>query len=126
MLDSILLADWTTLVGSTSASEIIQPANQWLDLPEHEDVIFFLDVKEVGGTVTMSYETSPSRQSSQFVPMIAPISLSVTSQPRVDRALFAANSFPLARFLRWRVQGSGVGSPWDVTFRIWIVAYSYG
>lgn len=123
-MDSQLLTDWTAMSGSSSVSSITQPAAQWLDLPDHEDAVFFLEVKELSGTVTMIYESSPTCQDQLFVPVIP--AFTMATGPKVDRALFSTGGFPLCRFLRWRLTGSNGASSWGSTFRIWVALYSYG
>lgn len=121
-MDRFLLADWTTIAGSGSSS-VTQPSTQWLDLPDHEDVVFFLEVKEITGSVTIAYETGVTCEDQLFIPMIAGFAMAAGVQ--VDRALFSTASFPLCRFLRWKLTGAGT-PVWDCTFRVWVAAYSYG
>ncbi len=105
-------------------SSVTQPSGQWLDLPDHEDTVFFLDVKEITGTVTLTYETSPTCEDRLFVPTIPAFALSTGLQ--IDRAIFATCGFPLCRFLRWKLAGSGAPTGWDCTFRILVAAYTFG
>jgi hypothetical protein len=121
-VDPFLLADWTTIAGAGTSS-VTQPSTQWLDLPDHEDVVFFLEVKEITGAVTIAYETGVTCEEQLFTPMIPSFAIAMGTQ--VDRALFSTCTFPLCRFLRWRLTGSGTPG-WDCTFRIWIAAYTYG
>jgi hypothetical protein len=123
-MDRFLLADWTTIAG-TGSSSVTQPSTQWLDLPEYEDLVFFLEVKELTGTVTIAYETGVTCEDQLFTPVIPGFGMLAGTQ--VDRALFSTCTFPLCRFLRWKLTGSaGAGGFWDCTFRVWVAAYSFG
>lgn len=123
-MDAQLLTDWITIAGAGS-SPVTQPSTQWLDVPEHEDIVFFLEVKEVAGTVTLAYETSATRDDGSFVALVAPFALAVTTVPRTDAALLAYAEAPLARFVRWRLTGAGTPG-WDAVFRVWVAACSSG
>ena len=46
-MDSFLVTDFITIRGASTVTEVIQSAEQWLELPEHEDVQFFLEVKDL-------------------------------------------------------------------------------
>ncbi len=124
-MDPCLLSDWIAISGSSSVTSITQPASQWKDLADHEDAVFFLEVKELSGTVTMFYESSPTCQDQLFVPVIP--AFTMAAGKKVDPALFSTGGFPLCRYLRWRLTGSNAGgAPWSSTFRIWVALYSYG
>jgi hypothetical protein len=127
-VDSYLLQDWVTLRADTSigATDIPQPAGLWLDLGPASDVTFFLDVSAKTGTSgRMRYETSPTRDASQFQTLSQfSLAANISTSPQVLRfALYDNPSVPLARWVRWRVLNDvGVGV-WDVTFRITVMAY---
>jgi hypothetical protein len=121
-MDPFLLTDWTTIAG-TGSSSVTQPSTQWLDLPDYEDAVFFLEVKEITGSVTLAYETGPTCEDRLFVPTIPAFTLAAGRQ--VDRSLFSTGGFPLCRYLRWKLSGAGTPG-WDCTFRIWIAAYTFG
>lgn len=123
-MDPCLLTDWTSIGGDGSVTSITQPASQWKDLPDHEDAVFFLEVKELTGTVTILYESGPTCQDQLFVPVIP--GFTMTTGKKVDRALFSTGGFPLCRYLRWRLMGSNAGASWTATFRVWVALYSYG
>jgi hypothetical protein len=127
---SFLLQDWITCRGDNGAIPgilITQSASEWLDLADYQDVVFYTDVREVGGgvTVSISYQTSPSLEDGSFAAILPPIALTASSTARVDRAFAAFNPTPLARFLRWQLSATG-GAVWDATFRVWIAAYGPG
>lgn len=126
VMDAALLQDSLTINGGGGIPSIIQSAHQYLDIGRNEDLVFYLDVKNVSnvsGPVTISYETSPTPQDSSFLAMIAPITIS-TPGLRVDRAAFSTAAVPPARYVRWRLSSAGT-SNWGATFRIWVAAYSY-
>lgn len=121
-MDAALLQDALTINGQDGILSVTQSAHQYLDIGLNEDLVFYLDVKNVSGAVTISYETSPTPQDSSFLPMIAPVTISATGL-RVDRAAFSTAAVPPARYVRWRLQCAG--GAWSATFRIWVAAYSY-
>ena len=121
-MDAALLQEALTINGQDGVLSITQSAHQYLDIGLNEDLVFYLDVKNFVGAVSIRYETSPTPQDSSFLPMIAPITLSAVGL-RVDRAAFSTAAVPPARYVRWRL-GCPVGA-WSATFRIWVAAYSY-
>jgi hypothetical protein len=121
-MDSILLQNWTVISGATTLTSIAQGADSWLDLGDYEDVSFILEVKEVTGTVTMNYETSPSFEDASFIACVTPFTL--TTGVRTDRVLAAYASVPVSQYLRWRLTNPGGAGTWDTVFRIWLSAYS--
>jgi hypothetical protein len=88
-VDAYLLQGWTAVGGSSSLLSIPQAANLWFDLAEHEDVSFTLEVREVTGTVSMNYETSPSFEDASFLACITPFSIAtgVRVEPRKRQPL---------------------------------------
>ena len=119
-MDTILFQDWCSIASGPS---VVQSAHDYLDLGFHEDLVFTLQVTNlVVGPVTMGYETSPTQEDNGFLPMVLPFTMAVGV--RVDRAFFATAYTPPARYVRWRLTGPGT-SPFGVTFRIWVAAYSF-
>ena len=121
------MQDWVCISGAGGnptplITSIPQGADAWLDVLPYEDLVFYLDVKEVTNTVTMNYETAPIPQESSFLPMVPPFAL--TPGLRVDPVLAAYAAIPRAQFVRWRLTNAGGSGSWDVTFRIWLAAYS--
>jgi hypothetical protein len=111
---------------------ITQPESGWLDLSGFQDVVAFLDVREVlaqtsgGSGVSFSYQTAPTPDDSLFTQSGTSGTVSgatlVVTQMLKDTA-----TVPLARWLRWQIAPvGGTGGPWDVTFRIWIAASRIG
>ncbi len=124
-MDTCLLQDWITVNASDtgSPSSVTQSAHQYIDLGRFEDLVFYLDVRRyTGAVVAVNYETSPTRQDSSFLPMIAPITLAAIGL-RVDKAFFSTAAVPPARYVRWRL--STLGGAWSATLRIWMTAYKF-
>ena len=105
-------------------SSVTQSAEAWVDLGAHEDVVFFLDVREVsaGTTVKMYYETAPVREQGAFLSMNQGFALA--AGVRVDRFFSSNGGVVPARYVRWRMQRTA-GVKWDVTFRIWLATYAW-
>jgi hypothetical protein len=130
-MDGWLLQDFCTISGNFTGgvASIPQSAHRYLDIGEHEDLVFYLDVRNFAattGTVSMAYETAPTQEDQAFLPMVAPFALTGPGV-RVDRAFFSTAGIPPARFVRWRLflGGTPTGGVWDATFRVWVAAYSY-
>jgi hypothetical protein len=123
-----LLQDWVTIRGKNSGGTLItsiaQGSENWIDIDDVEDLTFFLDIRELTTPAiqTVFYETSPTEQESSFVAM-------ASLPPSVGRAVTRVNSnvagFPPARFIRWRIGTTSNTGDWDITFRIWLAAYSW-
>lgn len=129
-MDGWLLQDFCTISGNATGgvTSISQSAHRYLDIGEHEDLVFYLDVRNFAattGTLTMAYETAPTQEDQGFLPMVAPFALTGPGV-RTDRAFFSSAAVPPARFVRWRLFVTGAtGGAWDATFRVWVAAYSY-
>jgi hypothetical protein len=108
-----------TVRGSSSLATITQGEASWLDLCDYDSATFFLDVREVTGAVTLTYQTSPSKDDASFQTLVAPILLA-TSQ-RADSALARFAFMPIARYVRWQLTSSS--SPFDATFTIEVAAH---
>ena len=110
-------------------SSITQSSWKWLDLSNYDDIVLYLDVRELTGSmgVLMAYETAPTQSGADFTSLFAPFTMAVNSSPRVDRVLAGFVATPAARFLRWTVSvPDAFGGLWDVTFRILIAMHSSG
>ncbi len=138
-MKSFLSQDFLTLRGS-AAGTITQGEQGWLDLPGVSNAVAWLDVKEItlgGGTVQVSFQTSPEQDDSLFVPMTGPTttvpfspSLGVTVTPLLKELLGFGNGLgyatgaPLSRWFRWQIIASGTfSSTWDITFRLFLAAH---
>jgi hypothetical protein len=117
--------EWLTLRGaSASYATITQGEACYVDLADYDDVIAWVDVKEVTGTVTLSFQSSPTADDAAFVDVGTALTLSASTTPIVVPLLAAYQPTPLARFLRWQLTGSG--GTYDVTFRLLFAAYAPG
>jgi hypothetical protein len=121
-MEGIIVQPWITLRSASSNYGIVQSAGAWIDVGDFEDLVFYTDVREVNGGVTMTFETAPVAEDAAFVAMFA--GFSVTTGVRVDSLLaeLPAVSVPAARYVRWRL--SGTASSWDLTFRVFASAYA--
>lgn len=126
-MHSFNLEDWKAVAGpaATPASTFTQDEAGWLDLAAFQDVVVFLDCREVsaGAAPTIAFETSPCREDGLFQPIMS-ASLAASAQPTVLRGLMLGSSVPLARYLRWKI--TGPTTAWDATFRAIVVANSPG
>jgi hypothetical protein len=106
-----------------------QGHNAWLELPKYPDAVAWLDVHELTlpgtGTLSMSYQTSPTADDSLFVALSGPLatipfapSLGVTVTPLLKDLL----TVPLAHWFRWQLTVSSPSAMWDITFRLFISA----
>jgi hypothetical protein len=119
-MDSLLVQEYVTIRG-TQSTPVIQPRYGWLDLGDYEDVILYLDVREVTPTPSITFETAPAAIDSAFAQLVAPIALSVGV---TTVSLFASRGgISPARFIRWHATGST--GTWDATFRIWAAVYGW-
>ena len=122
---AFLMQDWTTIRGASTVSTVTQQETNYLDLAAFQDVAFWLDVKEVFGTVTLTLQTAPAEDDSLFTALLPAIGLVTTTTPMIKVALMSTATVPLARFVRWQLTGSG-GSGWDTTMRILVAANAPG
>ena len=123
-VETLLLQDWVTIDGNIGVASVTQGADAWLDIADHEDLIFYLDVKQLTNAPLMNYETAPVREDRSFLPVITPFTLA--TGVRADPALFAYALTPPARHVRWRVTSTNTSLSWNVTFRVWLAGYSLG
>ena len=131
---SALLQDWITIRVSSGSTSITQSEADWASFQQYRDIVFWLDVRSLalaGGTdVLVSYETSPAKDESLFVPMVAAVSLSniVGVTPTITRVLLSQNpAVPLSRWVRWRLSVAGTPtSDWGAMIRIHCSANAVG
>jgi hypothetical protein len=120
------LQPYLVIRGGTSAV-ITQGENAYLDLSGFQDIVAWLDVRELGPTspgITVSYQTGPSAEEVAFVNMGSTV---VTATGVFVTSMFLATAAnPLARFLRWQLSPGASSLPWDLTFRIWVAANAPG
>lgn len=120
---SVVLQDWVTIRGGSGVTSITQGENGWVGTAAYEDIIFWLDVREVTsstGTITMNYQTAPLKDEALFTNMIAGVTMAVTTPPLTPSKVILSQGplCPLARWVRWNISQAGATGTWDVTFRI--------
>lgn len=118
---TIVLQDWITVRGTVTLGTITQTPSSWVDLRGYDDVVLFLDVREVtatSGTMNMSYMTAPTKDTTALRVLLPTFALSASSTPRVDRVLAAYAGIPIARYICWQTLNAGTSGPWDATFRL--------
>jgi hypothetical protein len=104
-----------TIRGSTPGYPTVDQAqNNWLDLADYDDATFFLNVTEVTGTVTLTYQSAPLKDTMAMVAFSPFIPVTLGQRVDIFRARFTDP--PISRFVRWQLFGD-VGT-WDVTFSI--------
>jgi hypothetical protein len=121
---------WTTIRGQSTVTTINQTENCWLDLSPYQDIVAWLDCKEVsagtGGTnVQIAYQTAPTKDDSLFVSVVAAANVATGVATTIMLKDVVAN--PLGRWLRWQLTVTGSPSTaWDATFRVFIAANIVG
>jgi hypothetical protein len=118
---SLIAQDWVTIRGAV-AGTVAQSEHQWLDLTGYENVIAWLQVEEVTGTVQMAYATSPTQDDGLFALMgtYNTFPITVATGVTVTPLIKDLCTNPLGRWFRWEVVATGNG--WDVTFRLFLAA----
>ncbi len=121
MTQAILLQDWCSVSGSSSAT-ITQPVDDYADLAAYQDIVVFLEVSDFN-TALMSYQTSPSKDETLFQNMLAPFAMAMNVTRSVLR--YSSATVPLARYFRWKLSPSA-GATFFASFRIWLAANPSG
>jgi hypothetical protein len=119
------LQDFITMRSVSSVLTVVQSEPSWLDLSGFQDLALWLDVKEFsgGGTISMTYETSPVKDDSTYVSLA---SVTVATGVNVTLVLKDSASTPITKWLRWKLSVASPGGTWDTTFRIWVAANGRG
>jgi hypothetical protein len=137
-MHSFVLQDFITIRGSSITATISQSEAGWRDLVAFEDLVTWIDVREVtlGGATDVQFnlQTSPLKDEFLFVTMEAsPLTVTAAlTVPSVRKCLLAqatggsSTPIPVGRFLRWQLVASTTTGPWDVTFRIVCCANAVG
>jgi hypothetical protein len=128
-----IMQPWVTIRGNSTIGSITQSEPLWLDLAGFQDVVCWLEAKEIltGGAtnIAINYETAPNKENVDFIALngATPVNLT-TVGPVVSIYLKDTASNPLARWLRWTLLPSGgtVSTTWDATFRVLVAANAPG
>ena len=120
-MHAFILQDWVTIRGG--ATQVTQSQQDWLDLSPYQDVVLWLDVREQTGSPTITFQTAPAADESLFQALGGASTLVASSSPVVLSGLMSALATPLARYLRWQLNGSG---SWDAMFRVFVTANAPG
>lgn len=122
-MHAFILQDWITIRGSVTT--VTQGEDGWLDLTAYQDLVFWVDCREVTGTTpAITFQTSPTKDESLFTAIVSSTSFSASASPTVVKALLASATTPIARYLRWQI--GGPSGTWDATFRVFVAANSPG
>jgi hypothetical protein len=124
-LETEILQPWKTIGGgNTTVTTVVQEEEGWLDLSGACDATFWIDVRSVNpgrsGTITLTLQSSPTRDELLFQPINVPVTLTASSSPFQVRTIPGAVSVsPLARWVRWTLASvGGASGQWNATFRI--------
>jgi hypothetical protein len=124
-MHAFILQDWITIRGASTVATITQGEDSWLDLTAYQDLVFWIDCREFTGTTpTITFQTSPTKDETLFTAIATATTLAASSTPVIVKALLASATVPIARYLRWQLNGPA--STWDATFRVLVAANSPG
>ena len=122
-MHAFILQDWTTIRGSVT--QVTQGEDGWLDLTAYQDLVFWVDCREVTGTTpSITFQTAPTKDESLFTAIVTATTLSASANPTIVKATLAGATVPIARYLRWQLNGPS--GTWDATFRVLVAANSPG
>lgn len=127
-MHAFTLQDWNTIRAQSGIQTITQGEDGWIDLSPYQDVVFWVDCREVTGTVTIQFQTSPCKEDATFQNMLTGSGVTMTAQSAPQTAkciLSSTTATPVARYVRWQLAGPATGG-WDSTFRILLSANSPG
>jgi hypothetical protein len=124
-----ILQDMITVRGSNTT--VTQTEADWLDLEPFQDVVIWLELREVtpapgAGTVTLNVQTSPTKDESFFAAAnLVSVNLALTGttmgvQTPTKVIMSTTAGTPLARYLRWQL--TSTSTPFDATFRLVVSA----
>ena len=120
-MQTLLFQDFITITGPSGSADIVQTDTAWLGCQGVEELVFWLDLRGVSGTVALRYETAPAKESPLFTSMVPALDLgllgvnTVTVTPALANLCYAS----AAGWVRWRVGPTAAGA-WSATFRIWV------
>lgn len=132
-MHGFVLQDWTTIRGGSSISTVTQSEHQWLSLDGYQDLLAWIDIREVGlasnmSNIAFNLQTAPIRDEPLFVtmeasPLLATQALTTPSVRKVVLAVSSTWTVPLGKFVRWQlVSNVNPNATWDTTFRILLCA----
>lgn len=117
-----VLQDWVSVRG-TGATTIIQNESDWMGFSSFQDIVFWVDVRQFTGTLTILLQTAPSKDESLFQTLsnctvTVAVATPITISGALPKTILASNpGVPLSTWVRW-VLSSSVGGAYDCTFRI--------
>ena len=118
-----VLQDWITIRGQTGLTSVTQTETDWLGLAPYQDVVFWIDVREVtfGGAtnIGINLQTAPIKEDALFANMqtFGATTNGLTVIPNMSTN--TATTVPLARWVRWQLKPNSTPTgTWDITFRI--------
>jgi len=129
-----VLQDTITVRGTNTT--VTQTEVDWLDLEQYQDLIIWLELREVtpavgaGTAVTLKVQTSPTKDEAFFVAAnllsvdLAAAGTTMGVQTPTKIIMSTTSGTPLARYVRWQVVSTG--TPFDATFRLVVAANAPG
>jgi hypothetical protein len=132
-MQGFLLQPWTTVhctAGTGLVFTFTQDEEEWLDLSSYADAAFWVDVSDVvlpsglspTPQITLTLQTSPSRDEAYFQPIAGPIILgsgSPSNKPILVKSVRGTSTVPMARWVRWQLSvPSNSSGSWGLTLRI--------
>lgn len=124
-MQPIIMQDWTTIRGTGTSTVVVMSQVDWVLTAPFQDIAFYMDVREVTGTVAMNYQTAPGRDDVLFQNLGAAGGVAVAAGLTVTSFTLANATVPVSHWTRWKLTASA-GAPWDVTFRIMAAGNSIG
>lgn len=85
-----MLQDWSTARLAAGQADLVQSESDWMSFQGYQDIVFWLEATSVtldGATnIQVSYETSPTKDNSLFVPMTSAVVLTArTTTPTITK-----------------------------------------
>lgn len=123
---NVALQDYINIRSDSAVASVVQNETGWLDLAGFQDLVAFLEVKEVSGatTINISYQTSPSKDEDLFTNMATAVTL--VTGVTATKMLKASATVPLARWVRWKLAATTISGSWDAYFRVWLACNRAG
>jgi hypothetical protein len=137
-MHSFVLQDFVTIRGSSTTLTISQSESEWAELGPFEDIVAWIDVREVtlsgAASIAINLQTAPLKDEFLFVTMeSSPLTVTgALTTPSVRKMLLSQATggsgapVPLGKFFRWQLLATGATTTWDVMFRIVCCANAVG